>query len=131
MNGSDIFAADATGEPMHSGVTRLANGGVFVGWSHLVAGDKPLEVALRHDLGALPYGVQYWFWTKGSAAHHFLWSGRTPRPNEAGPVQIVTTADWLYFYFEPGKPFFSRFNEPDGSFTPLYEGRIGALVTPA
>ena len=72
MTRNELFAAGATGEPIHSGATRLANGGVFTGWSHLVQKDKPLEVALRHGLGALPYSVQYWFWHKGSPPHFLL-----------------------------------------------------------
>lgn len=126
------FAADEGGSPIYRGPSlRLPNGGAFDGWYEVKKQSKPFSVALNHQLGTNLYAFQFWFWGGGGDAKNFhSWMGRSRQPNDAGPVEIITTSNHLYFHFEPNKPIFSMYDETTGSFRPVDIGWIGALVIP-
>lgn len=127
----EFSRADARGAPTVQGrICRLKNGGVLAGWYAVEQGQEPLQVSIHHGLGA-PFSVlEYWFWDGTNSPHVFRWSGKRPHPDEAGPVQILNTGDWLHFHFEPGKPVFARYELSNGRYDLVRSGWLGVLLLP-
>ena len=127
----DAILADASGAPaMQEAVLALQNGGVFCGWSGIETQHDPFEVMLGHQLGSALYTVQTWFWRPGAAPHFFAWSSKVPHPDEAGPVLVRTTANYLYLTFLGGRPLFAEYNITQRRFDFVQTGWVGALVIP-
>lgn len=127
----DVMRADATGAPeLLDAIVRQANGGVFVGWSAIETGPDPFEVSLCHQLRTLPYSVQTLFWRQGAAPHFFAWSSKVPHPEEAGPVLVRTTANYLHLTFLGGRPIFAEYSISQRPFDFVTQGWVGALVIP-
>ena len=127
----DAMIADASGAPaLQEAVMPLANGGVFAGWRAIETGPDPFEVMLGHQLGRPVYTVQTWFWRPGAAPHFFAWSSKVPHPDEAGPVLVRTTANYLYLTFLGGRPLFAEYSIALRRFDFVTKGWVGALVIP-
>jgi hypothetical protein len=126
----DMIAADQTGAPMLRGAMRLSRGGVFTGWSAISRRSDPFEVSLHHGLGAPLYAIHTWFWRGGAPPSFFSWSSKRPHPDEAGPVLVRSTPDWVHFTFEGGKPLFAEYDVHSGRYQLIGEGWIGALLLP-
>lgn len=128
-----FFTADSTGAPQTLEANQASeNGGVLVGWSRIEQGTKPFEVALHHGLGTAVSTLEYWFWgNQNNKPTIFRWSGKKSHPDEAGPVRILCTEEFIYFTFEANKPLFVDYEIAQDKFQPIANGWIGALVIPA
>ena len=127
----EFLQVDETGAPkVLNRVHRLPEGGVWAAWWSIEQSPKPIELAINHNLGT-PFGMmEYWFRDDVNPGTFYRWSGKKPHPDEAGPVQIQSTTNWIHFYFEANKPVFAMFEPSTGGYYLLRKGHLGVLLLP-
>lgn len=112
-------------------IQALPKGGVLAGWYKIVRANRPIEIGIPHYLDTEFYTIDYWFWAGSNDAFNLnRWSAKKPHPDDAGPVKVLGTRNFLYFYFEPDKPIYAHYDSAQNRFDMLNEGHIAALIIP-